>query len=552
MEARGKPTAAKPLRRLGRLGVRARLALGLVTLASLVLLVAAGALWQQRQLDAKFGRVVELHGQRTRLAHQLHAAQLEWTEQLRAMLVTGDSAELEASLPTLKAAQDRYLVAETALAQALAAAGAGAQDLQATLQEIQRLRQDIAPAYDNAMRSLAGGAGIEGALSLLLVAESAEAKWRELIKRMVEASTQASASEYADARAVQQQGAVVLAALAAAAMLVALAVGWGLTRSLMRPIEEAAGTAEAIAEGRLSVNVPAGRDDEFGRLSAAMARMRDRLSDSLGAAQRSALSVSSASLQIASGSQDLSGRTERSAIALEQTLSGMKCLQVTFASSAAASHEVRQQVAKALIDAQQGQLAVARLDAQMQHIAGVARRITQIVDVIDNIAFQTNVLALNASVEAARAGEQGRGFAVVASEVRLLAQRAAAASGQIRSLSADTVSSVDLGAGSSAEAGEVVQRIVAAIGHVERTALVVEQGADEQQSVLDRIGQDVAGLDEATQRNAALAEELAAAATTLQSRANELQALMAGFHLGAPTSAPRDASVAGEAAPQPA
>lgn len=513
----------------GRSGLRVRLGLGLGLLVALLLLVAAGAVWQLQALNTQFGRVVEEHGRRADLAHRLHSAQLEWMERLRALLVIEDAEDLRATLPTLNAARERYAAAEAALAAALPA---GEGSLRTLLDEVTRLRQGVAPMHESAVRSLSGGGGAQGALLLLLPAEAGEARWRERIGAMVEESARASLGEFRLAQQRQRHATGALLALAAAALAAAVLTGWSLVRSIMRPIADSVQAAEAIAEGRLDGPAAASRDDEFGRLATAMATMRQRLRESLRAVQLSAQAVAGASREISAGSHDLSDRTERAAASLQQTTAGVQQLNAAFVRNLELSGQSRDRAAGALGDAQCGQAALGRLDAQMRHIDGVARRITTIVDTIDGIAFQTNVLALNASVEAARAGEQGRGFAVVAAEVRQLAQRAAEAAGQIRSLSADTVSSVDLGCTSTAEAAAVVNRVVEAIASVEEGAAEVAAGAGRQQAVLSRIEIDIAGLDESTQRNAALAEELAASAATLEARAGELQALMDTFSIG--------------------
>jgi methyl-accepting chemotaxis protein len=266
-----------------------------------------------------------------------------------------------------------------------------------------------------------------------------------------------------------------------------------------------------------------------------MSTMQGRLRDSVGAIASSADSVQYASAEIRSGSQHLSERTEGSAARLAETASAIRGLAANLASDAQAAREASQLAETAKKDAQFGHDAVEQLAAQMKSIEATARSITEIVAVIDGIAFQTNLLALNAAVEAARAGEHGRGFGVVATEVRALAQRAANAAGQIRSLSAETTARIQQGAASVADANGAVNSLVNTARAVATTVEGIATRVAQQGEVLAGVDESVLHLDTSTQQNAALAEELAAAAATLQQRAGELQDVVVGFSLGEDT-----------------
>jgi methyl-accepting chemotaxis protein len=515
-----------------RLSVRWRLQLGFGLLVALLVALAAGSVWQLRSMGLQIERIVEGHNHRSDLAHRLNAAQLEWMERLRALLTVSDPEDQKAQQTELLAAQRRYVDAETALAKALTDGSDGAAALQDQLKEVQGLREAISPAYDAATRSALNGAGTEGALALLLPAEATEVRWRQQIGAMVDAAADASRAEFEAARRRQRVAMLAVAGTAAAAVLVALVMAASLVRSITRPVSAAVFMAEAIAQGRLDGHVEVQRHDEFGRLATAMATMQQRLRDSVLALRQSSDAVLYASNEIGAGSRHLSTRTEQAAAQLDATNASVQRLTEALASSVQAARSASTLAGSARSEAQQGDAAVARLMAQMQHVAVVAQRITEIVKVIDGLAFRTNLLALNASVEAARAGEQGRGFAIVAAEVRALAQQSAEAAGQIRALSDETSSSITQGALSVREAGATVNRLVETADAVARTIEGVATTSAQQSDVLTRVDGTLVQLDSATQQNSALAEELAAAAMSLQGRAQELRAAMGGFHLG--------------------
>ncbi|SFE05025.1 methyl-accepting chemotaxis protein [Paracidovorax konjaci] len=328
-----------------------------------------------------------------------------------------------------------------------------------------------------------------------------------------------------------RQGMVVLGAVLAGLAAVALWVMVMITRSTTQSIDEAVRLAEAVADGDLTSRVEARGRDEVARLLNALAAMTAKLSAVVGTVRLNAESVASASVQIAQGNADLSQRTESQASALEETAASMEELGSTVRQNADSARQADELARGAAGVAMQGGTVVQQVVETMRGIHVSSSRISDIIGVIDGIAFQTNILALNAAVEAARAGEQGRGFAVVAGEVRSLAQRSASAAKEIKELITASVSQVANGTALVDQAGSTMDEIVESIRKVSGIVGEISSATAEQSAGVAQVGEAVSQIDTATQQNAALVEESAAAAGSLKSQAQQLVDTVAMFRL---------------------
>jgi len=297
------------------------------------------------------------------------------------------------------------------------------------------------------------------------------------------------------------------------------------------PLRRAVESAEAIAEGDLATDIKAAGKDETAQLLQALSAMKANLARIVGNVRQGSESVSTASSEIAQGNHDLSSRTEQQASALEQTAASMEELSSTVKQNADNAKQANQLAQSASTVAVKGGEVVAQVVDTMKGINDASKKISDIISVIDGIAFQTNILALNAAVEAARAGEQGRGFAVVASEVRSLAGRSADAAKEIKILINTSVQRVEEGAALVDQAGVTMTEVVSSIKRVTDLMGEISAASNEQSQGVSQVGEAVAQMDQVTQQNAALVEEMAAAASSLQSQAQDLVGTVAVFKL---------------------
>ncbi len=329
-----------------------------------------------------------------------------------------------------------------------------------------------------------------------------------------------------------------------AALLVSAGLAVWITHSITAPLTEAVGIAKSVAAGDLSTDIVPHSQDEAGELLEALKDMNASLARTVSEVRRSTGTISTAAGEIASGNLDLSARTEAQASSLEETASSMEQLTSTVKQNADNARQANQLVISASSVATRGGEVVAQVVQTMGSIKDSSRKIVDIIGVIDGIAFQTNILALNAAVEAARAGEQGRGFAVVASEVRGLAQRSATAAKEIKGLIDDSVEKVDGGSALVDEAGQTMGLIVTSVQQVADIMAEITSASQEQSLGIAQVNEAIAQMDQMTQQNAALVEQAAAAAQSMQDEAGTLEQSVSVFKLaGGQEPAPRRAPV---------
>jgi len=326
---------------------------------------------------------------------------------------------------------------------------------------------------------------------------------------------------------------MLLMILAALMVGIGSVAAWFISRSITVPLRSAVDIASTVANGDLTTHFAAEtKKDEIGDLMTALKTMNDSLRNVVSQVQVGTSTIATASNEIAAGNMDLSQRTEEQASSLEETASSMEELTSTVRQNAENAKQANQLAQAASDVAERGGTIVSQVVDTMGNINTSSRKIVDIIGVIDGIAFQTNILALNAAVEAARAGEQGRGFAVVASEVRNLAQRSAGAAKEIKELIGNSVEQVDIGAKLVQQAGSTMDDVVASVRRVTDIMGEITSASSEQSIGIDQVNTAITQMDHVTQQNAALVEQAAAAAASMQEQAARLSDVAASFKLG--------------------
>ncbi|MEH6459470.1 methyl-accepting chemotaxis protein [Chitinimonas sp. JJ19] len=361
--------------------------------------------------------------------------------------------------------------------------------------------------------------------------KAAQDKLQSTVSEFIEFQMAAAAEKYDEAYANYLFARNLMIAVAVIALLIGIVAGWMITGSVVQPIRQAVALAEGVAAGDLTQKIETDRNDETGQLIKALRSMNDGLLQIVGDIRTSVETINTASQEIAAGNIDLSQRTEEQAASLEETAASMEELTSTVKQNAENAREANRLAEGASGIAQKGGEAVGQVVTTMAEINESSKKIVDIIGVIDGIAFQTNILALNAAVEAARAGEQGRGFAVVAGEVRSLAQRSAAAAKEIKSLIGDSVERVTVGTAQVDRAGITMEEVVGSIRKVTGIMGDISNASAEQSSGIEQVNTAVTQMDEVTQQNAALVEEAAAAAGSLQDQARLLMEAVNRFKL---------------------
>ena len=511
----------RPAAWLQQVPIGPRLAISFGGVFILMAAMAAFATIQLAQLNSRMAHITEGNNQQIARVNTMIEAVSARAIAIRNLTLLSDADLKKAELQAIEAANASYVGAEKELLELIQRYDASEAE-KALLEAIKRSERSTVALMGEAT-DLGMANQTEDAVAFLMdKVRPRQARWITVLQTLAGLQAKSSSEYTADAAQAYARARTMLIGFVGGALVLGMALAWLVTRSITRPINEAVALASAAATGDLTGRLQGSGRDETARLAQALGTMNQNLVRVVDQVRAASEQIAVGTKEIALGNNDLSQRTERQASSLAETAASMEELRSTVRNNAETSQQASDMASGASEAATRGGAVVAEVVTTMAQISDSSRRITDIIGVIDGIAFQTNILALNAAVEAARAGEQGRGFAVVASEVRSLAQRSASAAKEIKDLIGASAVSVQRGSKLVSDAGASMHDIV---GQVQRVASLIGEislATREQTSGIDQVSEAVSDLDRVTQQNVALVEESAAAAESLKEQADRL------------------------------
>ena len=510
-----------------KIGMRLGAGFGLVLI--LLILVTALGLSRMAHIQANLDAIVNANNVEADLVASMHTSVTDQMIAVRDIVMLTEMSKTQAAVDRIKKQTKKYAEAESKLSKMFSALQGTAPNKTAFLKKLKEVEVTVLPLMDRVIE--VGLYNTKEAAAKVLINEvnPTQEKWLEELKTLVSLERQLSEQSFVEARNSYEKARSLMLGLGFSAVLIALGLSYWIARSITRPMNEAMRIAQTVASGDLTSDIKVKTTDEMGQLLQALKNMNGSLVNIVRGVRSGIDTIATASGQISVGNMDLSSRTEQQASSLEETASSMEELTSTVKQNVDNARQANQLAMSASDVAQKGGAVVSQVVDTMGSINASAKKIVDIIGVIDGIAFQTNILALNAAVEAARAGEQGRGFAVVATEVRNLAQRSAAAAREVKTLIGDSVCKIEVGSKLVDEAGATMGEIMESVKRVTDIMGEITAASQEQHSGIELINQAISRMDQITQQNATLVEEAAAAAASLQNQADNLVQVVGVF-----------------------
>jgi methyl-accepting chemotaxis protein len=530
---------------LANMHVGKRLALGFALVLILLVVVTVLGIWRMAQIQDRLEQVVNVSNVETRLVIDMRAIVYDRMVSLRNLTLLNEADDMEAEMAKINQQNAKYSAAQDKLLKLVAKSDLAGAEKQSLLTQLKERQEQAAPLVQKARELGLANKPELATVGLIKKLRPVQKKWQDTLDDMLTLEDKLNAHLAQEAQSGFANARLTMIVLGLLAVLVGVAAAWAITMSLLRQLGGEPGYASEIAShiaaGDLAIEIGIHHGDSTS-LMVEMKKMRDALVRIVGQVRQGTDTISSASTHISDGNLDLSQRTEAQSRALEKTTVSIKELTDTVKRNADNAREANQLALSASEVARKGGEVVAKVVDTMGSINESAKKIVDIISVIDGIAFQTNILALNAAVEAARAGEQGRGFAVVASEVRNLAQRSATAAKEIKTLISNSVEQVGIGSELVGQAGVTIENVVASVTNVTNIIAEITAASQLQSDEIVEVTDSVVEMEGMTQKNATLVNEAAHAAQRLHDQADELSHVVSIFKL---TPATGSALVAG-------
>lgn len=515
--------------------IKAQVCIGFAAILLLMMVLTAIGVSRVNTVSTSLITIGDVNSVKQRYAINFRGSVHDRAISLRDVTLVGTDSELKAAMADIARLASDYEKSAVLLDKMIAEGGDTSPEERQILAGIKEIEARTLPLISQVVALREAGELDRAKEVMLRDARPAFVEWLARINKYIDLKEHANQSESARAREVASGFQALMVAMCAAAVITGVLVAAIIVRAILRALggepAKASAIARHIATGDLAVVIDTDGNNRSSVLHA-MGEMRDSLHKIVAEVRLSASAISAATGEIASGNHNLSSRTELQASSLQETASSMEQLTSTVKQNADNALQANQLAVSAAAVARKGGAVVSQVVDTMESINASAKKIVDIISVIDGIAFQTNILALNAAVEAARAGEQGRGFAVVATEVRSLAQRSAAAAKEIKALIGDSVDKVDAGSQLVADAGSTMDEIVTSVNRVTDIMAEISAASQEQSAGIEQVNRAISQMDQVTQQNAALVEEAATGAGSLQAQADKLSSVVAIFKLG--------------------
>jgi len=520
--------------KFAKLKVGTSLFLGFALVLILLIAVTVLGIRSMAQVQGRLENVVNVNNVETRLVIDMRALVNDRTVALKNLSLLTDPADMQPEIERINEQTKRYRDAVSRLETIFTEDSGTSAEAKNLLEKVKEQEALATPAIAKAIELWLGNKPEDATKVLIKEIRPVQKKWLDALADLAVLEDKQNSQAASDARGAFAVARSLMISLGVVALLAGAMAAFWITNRLLKQLggepDYAARIAAQIAAGDLASTIDTKQNDRTSLL-AAMKAMRDSLVNIVGEVRIGTVAIATASGEIAAGNLDLSTRTEQQASSLERTTSLMDELTVTVKQNADNARQADQLAASASEVALKGGYVVSQVVETMGSINDSAKRIVDIISVIDGIAFQTNILALNAAVEAARAGEQGRGFAVVAAEVRNLAQRSSAAAKEIKTLIGDSVEKVETGSKLVGQAGATMEEVVESVRRVTDIMSEITAASQEQSVDIAQVNQAIIDMDGVTQQNAALVEQAASAAQSLQDQAAEVASVVSLFKL---------------------